>query len=82
MKTLKERLKEMLSIEGAVALLGTSLGMGYFLTKLDFIPDTIAGVGYIDDALVVVAAFYLTHMAARKLLPMIGIGKKPKGKRK
>jgi uncharacterized membrane protein YkvA (DUF1232 family) len=82
MKSMKEKFKEMLSIEGAISLVGVSAGMGYFLAKLDFIPDTIPVLGYVDDAAVVISAFFLIGMATRKVLPMLGMGKKKGKKRK
>lgn len=78
MKEFMQNLKKLLSVKGLMALLFTSLGIGYLLSAIDLIPDTIPVIGYVDDAFLVIAMFFVMMLIIQKVAPNLG----PKAGRK
>lgn len=65
----KELGKKVLSWRGLIALVATAVVLGYFLIKIDLIPDPIPVVGYLDDATIVIAVFFLALYLIEKVVP-------------
>lgn len=66
-KEFMKQVKKFFNLRGLLAILLTSLAVGYILAGFDIIPDTLPVLGYVDDIVIIVAVILILHWLFRRL---------------
>jgi uncharacterized membrane protein YkvA (DUF1232 family) len=67
MKEFMDKVKDVFTMHGLMGLIFMALAFGYGITSIDIIPDPIFLIGYVDDAIIVLLAFFVGTTLGKKV---------------